>query len=87
MWNKLFKKKQSKTTNKSASDATKPEPKGCFSFRKGNSCDKDFYKFEQGNHFLQFESEIYSKPGEVIAAKCCLSYRDSQGLMEGAQPT
>lgn len=63
MWNKLFKKKQSKPSNKSQNEATSP-PTKCFSFRNGRKPSGDHYQL---NHFLQYESEIYKKPGEALS--------------------
>lgn len=67
MWNKLFKKKQSKPSNKSPADAStaKQAPTKCFSFRTGRKPRDEHYKFADSNQFLQYESEIYRKPGEV----------------------
>lgn len=74
MWNKIFKKKQSKQSNKSHSaDVTKvkrtPTAAGCFSFRnarKSTSGDGGDRYMLSNEHFpyLQYESEIYMKPGE-----------------------
>lgn len=69
MWNKLFKKKQSKQSNKSPQgDVTKPTPATttkCFSFGAKKASKDNYYRFSENNHFLQYESEIYKTPGEV----------------------
>lgn len=66
MWNKLFKKKQSKPSNKSPSDVTKQTPASttkCFSFRSGRKpLEGETHKWNQ--HFPRLQSEIYRKPGE-----------------------
>lgn len=64
MWNKIFKKKQSKSSNKSQSDVTKPTKPTttkCFSFRSGEKSSK----YNENFDYFQYESEIYKKPGEV----------------------
>lgn len=69
MWNKLFKKKQSKPSNKLPSDVTKQTPASttkCFSFRNGIKANGDQYKPNENYHYLQYESEIYKGPGEVF---------------------
>lgn len=68
MWNKLFKKKQSKPSNKSQSDVTKQAPApttSCFSFRNGRKpVEGEVHKWNQHFPRFQYESEIYMKPGE-----------------------
>lgn len=69
MWNKLFKKKQSKPSNKSppgdAPTTAKQAPTKCFSFRTGRKARDEHHKFADSYQFLQYESEIYRKPGEA----------------------
>lgn len=67
MWNKLFKKKQSKSSNKSQSDVTKQTNASslkCFSFRSGEKTSK----YNENFDYFQYESEIYRKPGEVLVS-------------------
>jgi hypothetical protein len=72
MWNKIFKKKQSKSSNKSlqSGDAGKARktPPGCFSFRNGSKSLGDggdrYVLSNESFPYLQYESEIYMKPGE-----------------------
>lgn len=64
MWNKLFKKKQSKSSNKSQSDVTKQTNASsfkCFSFRSSEKPSK----YNENFDYFQYESDIYKKPGEV----------------------
>lgn len=69
MWNKLFRKKQSKVSNKSPADESKQAPASttkCFSFRGGRKPNGgDSYRPNNNFHYLQYESEIYKRPGEV----------------------
>lgn len=75
MWNKLFKKKkQSKPSNKSPSDVTGQATASttkCFptfrSAKKSIDNDDDRYQLNDNFHYLQYESEVYRKPGEVLA--------------------
>ncbi|CRL08685.1 CLUMA_CG021347, isoform A [Clunio marinus] len=70
MWNKLFKKKQSKSANKSQNDAptkqTTPPASTttfCFSFRGAKKPNNDHYnKMNENFQYFQHESEIYRKP-------------------------
>lgn len=70
MWNKIFKKKQSKPSNKSQTDASQqtstPTIK-CFSFRNDRQRNGEQYAPSENNfQYFQHESEIYRKPGERI---------------------
>lgn len=78
MWNKLFKKRQSKQSDKSqqlVSEVRKvkqrPESTAkCFNFRAtGTKTNRnDHYMLSKENFpFFQFESEIYKKPGENLS--------------------
>lgn len=74
MWNKLFKKKkQSKPSNESPSDVTgqaSASTTKCFptfrSAKKTIDNDDDRYQLNDNFHYLQYESEVYRKPGEVL---------------------
>lgn len=71
MWNKLFKKKQSKPSDKSQNNVTKKTPAApskCFSFRSGRKENGDHYKPNENFHYLQYESGIYKRPGEAECA-------------------
>lgn len=72
MWNKLFKKRQSKASNKSETEpkaeASKPATSfKCFSFRSGKKDKDDPYGFDArfNENFNFLESEIYKHPGEA----------------------
>lgn len=71
MWNKIFKKKQSKSPNKSQPGAATTK---CFSFRNGRkslSNSDGSYRYMLSNEnfpYLQNESENSSKPGEQSVA-------------------
>ena len=78
MWNKLFKKKQSKQSDKSQAvfsevRKVKQRPTSttkCFSFRNAGTKmnGNDHYMLSKENFpFFQFESEIYKKPGENLS--------------------
>lgn len=90
MWNKLFKKKQSKPSNKSQSDVTKQIPASttkCFSFRSGRKSEEgENHKWNQHFPRLQYESEIYRKPGEETPPKVHLKF-SAAGVNGSEKPT
>ena len=74
MWNKLFKRKQSKISNKSEVDETKQKPSSttkCFTFRSERKPTRDHYKLNDNFDYLEYQSEIYKRPGE---AQCIFVY-------------
>lgn len=73
MWNKLFRKRSksaaNKADNRSNTSEIRPATTKCFSFGRAKfEENKSTYTLSSDNfQYLQYESEVYKKPGEKIS--------------------